>query len=105
MWRLKSTGDVIPGPRNGGSGGVQQPTVYVPPGEAVIEIFGRCGENIDSLGIATTRQQVGPFGGSAGAIPFTYQVGTDQEIVGFFGRCGEVLDNLGIYVRQRNYTA
>jgi hypothetical protein len=88
-------GRMIPGPRNGGSGGRLR-IFRLSAGEYIAGISGRHGDGIDSIRIHTNRRTSPLYGGNGGTFAYRIEVPPGAQAVGFRGRAGDYLDAVGL---------
>jgi hypothetical protein len=66
--------------------------------EYVIGIYGRYGENVDSLTIRTNKRTSPTYGGRGGNADYRVDVPSGSMAIGFMGRSGQRLDAIGLVI-------
>jgi len=88
-------GNLVEGPRHGGSGGSEN-VFRLDQDEYIIGLSGRYGDHIDSLRIHTNKRISQLFGGRGGDREYRIEVPVRNQAVGFAGRAGDYLDAIGL---------
>jgi len=88
-------GRYVDGVRHGGRSG-RASSFRLDRDEYIIGIFGRCGDNIDSLAIQTNKRSSPIFGGRGGNRDYRLTVPSGNQALGFAGRAGSYLDAIGL---------
>jgi hypothetical protein len=88
-------GRVIEGQFHGGRGG-RENVFTLDSDEYVTGIYGRYGEEVDSIAIRTNKRTSQMFGGSGGKKDYRLDAPSGNMAIGFMGRSGERLDAIGL---------
>lgn len=90
-----ANGQTMEGSRHGGGGGKLN-TFRLDSDEYVIGIYGRYGDNVDSIAIRTNKRTSPVFGGRGGNKDFQINAPDGSMAIGFLGRSGQHLDAIGL---------